>query len=99
MTAVTFGSRVRGLREPILSLTKLAGVINISPAYLSRVERDEATYPSERVIRRIADALDCDGDELCALAGRIPKEIHEYIVRNPKVLRRLRRETGKAIPS
>ncbi len=98
MTAVKFGVRVRKRREtgPKLSLTGLASLVGVSPAYLSRVERGEDGPPSEPVIRKIANELSLDGDELCALAGRIPQDIHAYVTANPKVIQRLRRETQKA---
>lgn len=95
---MTFGTTVRSARQETgYGLRELAERIDISPAYLSRIETSsiECT-PSEDLIRSIASALNHDADELLRLAGRVPTDIKRYILTNPKVLRRLRREVRKS---
>lgn len=76
-----FGQRVRRLRESKqLGLRETAKKLDISAAYLSRIETsEERTPPAEEVIRRLADVLADDFDELMRLAGRIPSDVKEYI--------------------
>ena len=74
-----------------------ADLVGISPAYLSRLENGRIDcIPSEKALKLIAKKLSLDADELLCLAGRIPSDIEKYIVRNPRVLKRLRREVERA---
>lgn len=77
----SFGQRVRRVREgKKLGLREAAAKLNISPAYLSRIERDdEKTPPAEDVIRAIAQLCDDSFDDLMHLAGRIPSDVKEYL--------------------
>ncbi len=95
---MTFGTTVRSARQETgYGLRELAERIDISPAYLSRIETSsiECT-PSEDLIRMLASVLNRDADELLRLAGRLPTDIQHYILSNPKVLKRLRREVRNA---
>jgi transcriptional regulator with XRE-family HTH domain len=76
-----FGQRVRRLREAKqLGLRETAKKLDISAAYLSRIEtNEERTPPAEDVIQMLADVLSDDFDELMRLAGRIPSDVKEYI--------------------
>ena len=69
MTAETFGERIRRKRgEKRVGLRQAAGKVDISPTFLSRVETGaEKAIPSEKVIRKLADILDDDFDELMQL--------------------------------
>ncbi|NKC15079.1 MAG: helix-turn-helix domain-containing protein [Gammaproteobacteria bacterium] len=81
----TFGATVRQLREEKkIGLRKFARIVGMSPAYLSKVERDAFAPPAEDKIRAIADALDQDADELLALAGRVSSELAAIIRRRPR---------------
>jgi transcriptional regulator with XRE-family HTH domain len=83
----------------------------VSPTYLSKVERDEFTPPTEDKVRAIARIIERDPDELLALAGRMPSDLADIIKRHPvemsallrtanglsaEDLARLSREAGKA---
>lgn len=70
------GERIRRKRaEHKLGLRETAQKIAISPTYLSRIETmDERTPPAEDVIRKLADLLQDDFDELMQLAGRVPED-------------------------
>jgi transcriptional regulator with XRE-family HTH domain len=49
----------------------MAKKTGVSPTYLSKVERDEFTPPTEDKVRSIAQIIECDPDELPAMAGRV----------------------------
>ena len=85
MTTETFGERIRRKRgEQKIGLRQAAGKVGISPTFLSRVETNvEKAIPGEEVIRKLADILDDDFDELMALAGRISAEVSDYVKSNP----------------
>lgn len=63
------GSYIRAQRQLAdLSLRQLAGLSNVSNAYLSQVERG-LHQPSLKVLHSIADALDISTEHLLAQAG------------------------------
>lgn len=69
-----FGAFVRREREAReIGLREMAKKIGVSPTYLSKVERDEFTPPTEDKVRAIARIIECDPDELLALAGACPR--------------------------
>ena len=70
------GERIRRKRaEHKLGLRETAQKIGISPTYLSRIETsEEKTPPAEDVIRKLADLLQDEFDELMQLAGRVPED-------------------------
>ncbi len=79
--AEKFGERIRKIRTlRNLGLRETASKVDISAAYLSRIEtNEESTPPAEDVIMKLARILDDDVDELMRLAGRIPTDVREYI--------------------
>ena len=80
-----FGDRVRALRRAEeFGLREFAKKMSMSPTYLSRVERGEVPPPAEKKVVAIAQALGQNPDELMALAGRVPSELREIILQNPK---------------
>lgn len=88
---MTFGDRVRQLRHAKkLSLRKLAPLVGVGYAYLSRVETGSMNfgdYPSDALIHRLADALEGDEDELLLLAERIPEPIQKRVLQRPDAFR------------
>lgn len=66
-----------------MSLRKTAVAAGISPTYLAQLERDEST-PSEKVVFALAQALDCDGDDLLAVTGRIAEDVLGVIRSHPR---------------
>ena len=107
-----FGAFIRREREAReIGLREMAKKIGVSPTYMSKVERDEFTPPTEDNVRSIAHILECDPDELLAMAGRVPSDLADIIKRHPvemsallrtanglsaEDLARLSREAGKA---
>ena len=76
-----FIRRKRQVRE--IGLREMAKKIGVSPTYLSKVERDEATPPTEEKVQSIAQILGCNADELLAMANRVPSELAGIIKRRP----------------
>ena len=86
------GQRIRRVRQAKgYGLRELARLLKISPTYLSRVEtNEEKRPPGEEVLRHLARYLDDDFDELMSLAGRVPKDLKEFIAKDPGLSRFLR---------
>jgi HTH-type transcriptional regulator, competence development regulator len=87
-----FGAFIR--RERIareIGLREMAKMIGVSPTYLSKVERDEFTPPTEEKVRAIARIIECDPDQLLAMAGRVSADVTDIIKRHPTELSALLR--------
>ncbi|HRC25962.1 MAG TPA: helix-turn-helix transcriptional regulator [Alphaproteobacteria bacterium] len=81
----TFGGRVRRKRmEKQITLRKFADMIDVSPTYISQIERDEFKPPVEDKIREIARVLGEDEDEMLGLADRVPSDLPGIIQKHPK---------------
>lgn len=90
-----FGAFVRREREAReIGLREMAKKIGVSPTYMSKVERDEFTPPTEDKVRAIAQIIECDPDELLALAGRMPSDLADIIKRAPVEVSALLRTTS-----
>jgi transcriptional regulator with XRE-family HTH domain len=82
-----FGALVRREREAKeIGLREMAKKIGVSPTYLSKVERDEFPPPAEDKVRRIAEIIGRDADELLALAGRVASDLTDIIRQRPREL-------------
>jgi transcriptional regulator with XRE-family HTH domain len=87
-----FGAFIRREREAReIGLREMSKMIGVSPTYLSKVERDEFTPPTEEKVRAIAKILECDADDLLARAGRVSSDIADIIKRHPVELSALLR--------
>jgi transcriptional regulator with XRE-family HTH domain len=88
---MAFGERVRELRkEQGLSQRGLAEHAGIDFTYLSKIENGRIEPPSEEVIRRVAEALDADADELIVLADKFPSDLAQEL-KTPERVKALRR--------
>lgn len=89
-----FGSFVRREREAReIGLREMAKMIEVSPTYLSKIERDELPPPVEGKVRAIAQIIKCDPDDLLARAGRVSSDISDIIKQRPVELAALLRTT------
>jgi transcriptional regulator with XRE-family HTH domain len=82
---MSFGALVR--RERVakeIGLREMAKKIGVSPTYLSKVERDEFPPPAEDKVRKIAEIIARDADELLALAGRVASDLTDIIRQRPR---------------
>ena len=84
---MSFGKRVRQLRKGKgLTLRGLASQVGVGFTYLSRIETGNMTcgeYPSEALIHRLAECLDCDETELLLLAEKIPEPVRARVLQRP----------------
>lgn len=81
----SFGATVRHERERLeIGLRQMAKIIGVSPTYLSKLERDHFAPPAEDKVKKIAEIIGRDPDELLALAGRVASDLKEIIQRQPR---------------
>ena len=91
-----FGQLLREKRvEKGFSLRKFAGLVGISPTYLSLVEQGKIEKPptAERV-KKMAELLGENPDEWIGFAGRVPEDLSEIIQQQPTELPELLREAS-----
>ncbi len=88
-----FGEKIRELRKAKnLSQRGLGEAVQVSFTYISKVENEKldfGDYPSEELIRKLADALDTDVDELFLLAKKIPEQIRQRVMERPDAFRKI----------
>ena len=100
---MTYGSYTRQRRELLktedrrYSVRQVAQRIGVEPAYLSKIERDEVSPPSESKIRALAEDLGEDPDVMLAMAGKVSSDLLEVIRKRPKLFGELIRDL-KAMP-
>lgn len=93
--APSFGDHLRRLREsraekdPAYSLRQVAARAGVTPAYLSRVERDEVAPPGEETLLRLAADLGEDPDVMLAIAGKVSTDLREAILARPRLFAEL----------
>jgi transcriptional regulator with XRE-family HTH domain len=86
-----FGEVLRDLRvAQDLGLRETAVKVGISPAYLSRIERNKEKPPSAEVIKCLAKVLAADPDVLFRLAASTDPELSDYLNRQPEMMRLIR---------
>ena len=99
MDGVTsLGQLLRAQREtlretdPSYSVRQVAERLGIEASYLSKVERDVGSPPSEDTLVTLAADLGLNADVLLALAGKVSKDLRDAIRRRPKLFAELIRE-------
>lgn len=76
-----FGPRIRQLRkEHDLTLRELAERVGVNFTYLSKIETGKGDPPSEETIRRLAQVLDVDPDQLILLADKLPSDFERDLL-------------------
>ena len=96
----TFGKKLRNLRiHANVGLRELARLIEKSPGYISDVEQDHVSPPSEDVILKIAVALNVEKKELLSAAKKMDPEISLYVAQEPVVADFLRMAQEKKFDS
>ena len=94
----SFGSYIRGKREVLVaedkskSLRQVAITIGVEPAFLSKVERDIVSPPSEGKIIALAEVLNEDPDLLLAMAGKVSSDLLAIVKARPQLIGELLRE-------
>jgi HTH-type transcriptional regulator, competence development regulator len=80
-----FGRLVRQERKAReIGLREMAKKIGVSPTYLSKIERGDFDPPAEDKVRKIAEIIGRDPDELLALAGRVASDLTDIILQRPR---------------
>lgn len=75
---MAFGDIVRARRTQLeIGLNDMAGRLNISPGYWSRVERNLDPPPSDEVVERAAAILGIPLDTLFIEAKRLPPDMRK----------------------
>ena len=78
------GQRIR--RERLsLSMTQrnLAEKVGVGTPHISKIEAGRES-PSDELLRRVADALSCDYDEMMLAAGRLPADLMQSLASDPQ---------------
>ena len=94
----SFGSYIRKKREVLhaddksKSLRQVAIAIGVEPAFLSKVERDIVSPPSEGKVIALAEVLDEDPDLLLAMAGKVSSDLLAIVKARPQLIGELLRE-------
>ena len=90
MATQSFGARLRELRKRAgLSQRELARRVGIDFTYLSKIESGAMPPPSEKILSRLADALNVGREELQIIAGKLPDDIAERLM-DSETIKRLR---------
>ena len=76
------------------SLRKFAELVGVSPTYMSQVEQGNVDPPTAERVKRMAELLGENADELIALAGRVPGDLPEIIQSQPTHIPELLREAS-----
>jgi transcriptional regulator with XRE-family HTH domain len=96
----TFGQYIRRRRmEKKFTLREFARQVGVSPTYMSQVEQDVADPPTAERVRKMAELLDEDADELIAMAGRLPEDLPEIIQSRATEMPKLLREASGLTPA
>ena len=73
---MAFGRYIRRSREErALTVTEVARRLDISIAYLSRIERERENPPPDKLMTALARALDLPVDDVFAAARRLPPDL------------------------
>jgi len=71
--------------------------IDVTPSFLSKVERGDLPPPSEETIKKLAVVLGENPDMLLALAGKVSSDLKEVILKRPELVADLIRQV-KNVP-
>ena len=98
-----FGTHIRKVRLNLgetsngWSLRTVAGLVQLEPSYLSKIEREIEPPPGEETILRLAHTLNEDADVLLAIAGKVSSDLRAIICKRPKLFSNLLRQL-KSMP-
>jgi transcriptional regulator with XRE-family HTH domain len=88
-----FGKYLAKLRDQFgMHAFEAAAKAGVSKGYWSKLETGAVpSPPSEELLAKISEMFSRPIDEVMCAAGRIPDELADYIISDPKVMSRLRR--------
>ena len=80
---IQFGQQLKAARLACgLSQTAVAGKLQVSKGYISRLERGKAR-PAETMVHHLAGACQTDSTQLLILAGYLPPDVQEILEKHP----------------
>ena len=93
---MAFGLSVRAKRtEQGIGLNDFAERLGVSPAYWSRVEREQENPPRDDLVERAAAILGVRLDDLFVEAGRLPPDMRDDLKQVVQAYRRLRQQARR----
>jgi transcriptional regulator with XRE-family HTH domain len=93
---MAFGLTVRAKRvEQGIGLNDFSERLGVSPAYWSRVEREQENPPRDELVERAAAILGVRLDDLFVEAGRLPPDMRSDLRRVVQTYRRTRQIPSK----
>ena len=76
MSDTTLGQLIKARRENLkVSMRKFALMVGVSTGYISQVERDLCSPPTEVTLIKMSRELEMSSDSLILKAGKIPSDI------------------------
>lgn len=88
----SFGDYIRTARENLqaqhpgeYSLRALALRLDVTHAYLNKIEHGEGSVPAEKTIVALARELKLDANVLLAMAGKVSDELQAIIRQRPQL--------------
>jgi len=92
MTEETFGGRIKQRRRGLgFTQRDVASRLGIDFTYLSKLENNRGEPPSAETIRKLAEVLHDDPQELLALAGKVPEGLRDRAQRDVAFARLVQR--------
>jgi transcriptional regulator with XRE-family HTH domain len=89
--AMSFGASVRAKRiAEGIGLNDFAERLGVSPAYWSRVEREQENPPRDELVEKAAAILGVRLDDLFVEAGRLPPDMRQDLKQVVQAYRRRR---------
>jgi transcriptional regulator with XRE-family HTH domain len=86
-----FGETLRELRvAQNIGLREMAVAVDISPAYLSRIERGKERPPRPELIKNFARLLAADPDALFRLSSSTDPEVVDFLRNQPEAMNLIR---------
>ena len=80
-------------------MREAAGIVGISPAYLSRIERGKESPPRPEVIKALAKVLAADPDVLFRLSHSTDPEVVDYLHAQPEAMALVRYLKEASLPA
>jgi len=94
-----FAREIKRLRQiECLTQQEVADKCGIAKTYVCALEYARS-LPNWVVIRRLADALQADADELAALAGVVPDDVRRLMCERPALAKMLRQAALQEVVS
>jgi len=85
-----FGKYLKQIRKGRMTQRELAQRIGVGFPYISKIENNVEQPPSDEVLVKLSQALQVNSDEMFVHANKIPKDLQQAILQQPKLLHLIR---------